>query len=62
MLMPNRPDYLACWLGISSVGGTVALINTRLVGQSLAHCIDVAHAPSRATSPLGSKVLEVDLA
>ena len=44
VLMPNRPDYLACWLGISSVGGTAALINTRLVGQSLAHCIDVAHA------------------
>src|SRR6202041_3190005 len=42
--MPNRPDYLACWLGISSVGITVALINTRLVGQSLAHCIDIAHA------------------
>lgn len=42
--MPNRPDYLACWLGISNVGGTVALINTRLVGQSLAHCIDVADA------------------
>ncbi|MGY4602892.1 fatty-acyl-CoA synthase [Bradyrhizobium sp. USDA 4474] len=44
LLMPNRPDYLACWLGISSVGGTVALINTRLVGRSLAHCIDVAQA------------------
>ncbi|WP_439392887.1 long-chain-acyl-CoA synthetase [Bradyrhizobium sp. PMVTL-01] len=44
LLAPNRPDYLACWLGISSVGGTVALINTRLVGQSLAHCIDVACA------------------
>lgn len=44
LLMPNRPDYIACWLGITSVGGTVALINTRLVGQSLAHCIDIAHA------------------
>jgi fatty-acyl-CoA synthase len=44
LLMPNRPDYLACWLGISRVGGTVALINTRLVGQSLAHCIDLARA------------------
>ncbi|MGY8684353.1 long-chain-acyl-CoA synthetase [Bradyrhizobium sp. UFLA05-153] len=44
LLMPNRPDYLACWLGISRVGGTVALINTRLVGRSLAHCIDVAQA------------------
>ncbi|QHO72399.1 long-chain-acyl-CoA synthetase [Bradyrhizobium sp. CCBAU 051011] len=44
LLMPNRPDYIACWLGISSVGGTVALINTRLVGRSLAYCIDVARA------------------
>ena len=44
LLMPNRPDYLACWLGISRVGATVALINTRLVGRSLAHCIDVARA------------------
>ena len=46
LLMPNRPDYLACWLGISRVGGTVALINTRLVGRSLAHCIDVAQRRS----------------
>ena len=46
LLMPNRPDYLACWLGISSVGGTVALINTKLVGRSLAHCIDVASCRS----------------
>jgi fatty-acyl-CoA synthase len=44
LLMPNRPEYLACWLGISRVGGTVALINTRLIGRSLAHCIDVARA------------------
>jgi fatty-acyl-CoA synthase len=42
LLMPNRPDYLACWLGISKVGGTVALINTRLVGRSLAHSIGAA--------------------
>jgi len=44
LIMPNRPDYLACWLGITRVGGVVALINTRLVGQSLAHCINVAEA------------------
>ena len=41
LLMPNCPDYLACWLGISRIGATVALINTRLVGRSLAHCIEV---------------------
>jgi fatty-acyl-CoA synthase len=44
LLMPNRPDYLAAWLGISKVGGVVALINTKLVGPSLAHCINVAAA------------------
>jgi fatty-acyl-CoA synthase len=42
LLMPNGIDYVAAWLGISRVGGVVALINTRLVGTSLAHCIDLA--------------------
>ncbi|NEV76384.1 long-chain-acyl-CoA synthetase [Rhodopseudomonas sp. BR0C11] len=45
LLMPNRPDYLAIWLGITKIGGVVALLNTHLTGPSLAHCIDVA-APS----------------
>ncbi len=42
LIMPNGVDYVAAWLGIGRVGGVVALINTKLVGQSLAHCIDVA--------------------
>jgi len=42
LIMPTRPDYLAAWLGIGKVGGVVALINTKLVGQSLAHCVNVA--------------------
>ena len=44
LLMPSRPDYVAAWLGITRVGGVVALINTKLVGASLSHCIDVAEA------------------
>jgi fatty-acyl-CoA synthase len=44
LIMPTRPDYVAAWLGISRVGGVVALVNTKLVGQSLAHCINVANA------------------
>jgi fatty-acyl-CoA synthase len=40
LLMTNRPEYFAIWLGIVSVGGVVALLNTNLVGASLAHCID----------------------
>jgi fatty-acyl-CoA synthase len=42
LLMPNRPEYLAIWLGITRVGGVVALLNTNLAGQSLAHCIQAA--------------------
>jgi fatty-acyl-CoA synthase len=43
LLMPNRPEYLAIWLGITRVGGIVALLNTQLGGRSLAHCINQAH-------------------
>jgi fatty-acyl-CoA synthase len=41
LLMPNRPEYLAIWLGITSAGGAVALLNTNLAGAALAHCIDL---------------------
>ena len=41
LLMTNRPEYLAVWLGITSVGGVVALLNTNLVGPSLSHCINI---------------------
>ena len=44
LLMPSRPEYLAAWLGITRVGGVVALINTRLVGTSLSHCVNIARA------------------
>jgi fatty-acyl-CoA synthase len=42
LLMPNRPEYMAAWLGITRVGGVVALLNTNLAGRSLAHCINIA--------------------
>ena len=42
LLMPNRPEYMAVWLGITKIGGVVALLNTNLTGSSLAHCINVA--------------------
>jgi fatty-acyl-CoA synthase len=42
LLMPNRPDYLAIWLGLTRIGAVVALINTNLSGSALAHCITVA--------------------
>jgi len=44
LLMGSRPDYIAAWLGITKVGGVVALLNSKLVGPSLAHGINVAKA------------------
>ena len=41
LLMPNRPEYLAIWLGITAVGGVVSLINTNLFGRSLAYCLNL---------------------
>lgn len=41
LMMPNRPEYLACWLGIIRMGGVVALLNTNLKDRSLSHCINI---------------------
>jgi fatty-acyl-CoA synthase len=41
LLMQNRPEYMAIWLGITRAGGVVALLNTNLAGPALAHCIDI---------------------
>jgi len=41
LLMPNRPEYMAIWLGITRAGGVVALVNTNLTGPSLAHSINI---------------------
>jgi len=40
LIMPNRPEYMAAWLGLTQAGGVVALINTNLTGHALAHCIN----------------------
>jgi fatty-acyl-CoA synthase len=41
LMMPNRPEYLAAWLGITRAGGVVALLNTNLTGSALAHCVNI---------------------
>jgi fatty-acyl-CoA synthase len=41
LVMPNRPEYLAIWLGITKMGGVVSLINTNLRGTALGHCLDI---------------------
>lgn len=39
LLMPNRPDYLAAWLGITRTGAVASLLNTELPPPALAHCL-----------------------
>jgi fatty-acyl-CoA synthase len=41
LMMPGRPEFLALWVGVTRVGGVVALLNTHLTGMALAHCINV---------------------
>jgi fatty-acyl-CoA synthase len=42
LMMVNRPEYMAIWLGLGSVGVVTALLNTHLSGASLAHAVAVA--------------------
>ncbi len=44
LLSPNCPNYLAVWLGLSRIRASVALLNTHLAGELLAHGI-VSVAP-----------------
>ncbi len=41
LMMLNRPEYIAIWLGITRVGGVVALLNTNLTGTALAHSVSI---------------------
>jgi fatty-acyl-CoA synthase len=61
LLMPNCPEYLAIWLGITRVGCVAALLNTNIAGASLAHCIDAVKArhvivASELTSSISSSL------
>jgi fatty-acyl-CoA synthase len=43
LLMTNCAEYLAVWLGLTRVGVVVALINSQLAGDVLAHSIKIAN-------------------
>jgi fatty-acyl-CoA synthase len=42
LLMSNCAEYLATWLGLTRIGVVVALINSQLAGDVLAHSIKIA--------------------
>ncbi|HEX3838348.1 MAG TPA: long-chain-acyl-CoA synthetase, partial [Steroidobacteraceae bacterium] len=41
LLMANCTHYMAIWLGLTRAGIGVALLNTQLRGEALAHCIRI---------------------
>jgi fatty-acyl-CoA synthase len=41
LLMLNSVQYMPIWIGLSRVGITVALLNTQLRSEALAHCIRI---------------------
>jgi fatty-acyl-CoA synthase len=42
LVMTNRVEYIAAWMGFAKAGIATALINTNLTGQALAHCLNIA--------------------
>ncbi|KYQ56708.1 Long-chain fatty acid transport protein 4 [Trachymyrmex zeteki] len=42
LLLENRPEFIAIWLGLNKLGVITALINTNLRKSSLLHCINIA--------------------
>ena len=63
VIMPNCVDYVAIWLGITSVGCVVSFINTNLRGAALRHSIDAAEPVHLivATSLLAGVLEAVDM-
>lgn len=41
LIMENRAEYVAIWLGLNRIGVIVGLLNTNLSGDALAHCLIV---------------------
>jgi fatty-acyl-CoA synthase len=62
LIMPNCVEYVAIWLGITSMGCVTALINTSLMGDGLAHCIRTSNPrhilAARSLEPRLATVIE----
>ena len=44
LLMENRPEYVATWLGLAKIGVVSALINHNQKMQALIHAVQIANA------------------
>ena len=44
LLLDNRPEYVALWLGLAKIGVVTALINYNLKDKPLLHSIQIAES------------------
>ena len=44
LLLPNRSEYVAAWMGLAKIGVAAALINNNLTGAALAHSLSISNA------------------
>ena len=44
LMMRNRPEYFAIWLGLTQIGAIVALVSPDLRAPALAHALQVSQA------------------
>ena len=60
LLMSNCAEYLAIWLGLTRAGITVALLNTNLTGEALAHSIRIVSPRAIIVGPgLGERIVDI---
>ncbi len=58
LLMSNRPDYVACWMGLSRAGLVVALINPSQRGAALQHSLTICTAKALLVQDTLAEALE----
>lgn len=44
LVLDNRLEYVAAWIGFLKLGVTVAMVNYQLRGHALAHCVNISGA------------------
>ncbi len=57
LMMRNRPEYAAIWLGLTRIGAVVALLSPDARGAALAHALAVSGARLAIAAPEGAAAM-----
>ena len=44
LMLENRPEFIATWVGLAKLGVTAVLVNTNVTGEALVHALAVSGA------------------